>query len=245
MDLKNRTAIVTGAARGLGKSIAVLLNAHGAKVALWDLQPIDFDDDIKREGEEYKSWIVDVTDECTVRTATNEVAEEWGGIDILVNNAGIIKHKPIDEMTLDDFVSVIGVNLTGTFLVCKYVVPHMKKRGKGKIVNMASLSGRTGRPGVGVNYAASKAGIIGLTQTLAKEQGPNNIYVNSVCPGPVLTKLTKQVSSEVFADWNIGRALNKDGKPEDVAEAVLFLASDRSDWITGATLDINGGILIR
>jgi 3-oxoacyl-[acyl-carrier protein] reductase len=121
----------------------------------------------------------------------------------------------------------------------------MKKRGKGKIVNIASLSGRTGRPGVGVNYAASKAGVIGLTQTLAREQGPNRIYVNSLCPGPILTELTKQVPSEVFATWNIGRAVEKDGKPEDVAEAVLFLASDRSDWITGATLDINGGILIR
>ena len=140
-----------------------------------------------------------MTDEENVRTATNQVAEEWGGIDILVNSAGILKHMRIEEMTLDDFESVIRVNLTGTFLTCKYAVPYMKKRGKGKIVNIASLSGRTGRPGVGVNYAASKAGVIGLTQTLAREQGPSRIYVNSVCPGPILTELTHQIPPEVFA----------------------------------------------
>ena len=175
----------------------------------------------------------------------DEVAEHWGGIDILVNNAGIAKHKPIGDMTTDDFESVIRVHLTGTFLGCKYAIPHMKRRGKGKIVNMASLSGRTGRPGVGVNYGAAKAGVIGLTQTLATEQGPQSINVNSVCPGPILTTLTKTVSAEVFANWNKGRAIDRDGQPEDVAEAVLFLASGRSDWITGVSFDINGGILIR
>ena len=245
MELKDRVAIVTGAARGLGKCIAELLAKHGAKLALWDIQTIDLKKGFDADPRQLKAWLVDVTDEESVRTAANRVAEEWGGIDILVNSAGILKHLRIEEMTLKDFESVIRVNLTGTFLTCKYVVPHMKKRGKGKIVNIASLSGRTGRPGVGVNYAASKGGVISLTQTLAREQGPSRIYVNSVCPGPVLTELTKQVPSEVFANWNVGRAVEKDGKPEDVAEAVLFLASDRSDWITGVTLDINGGILIR
>ncbi len=118
----------------------------------------------------------------------------------------------------------------------------MKKRGKGKIVNIASLGGRTGRPGVGVNYAASKAGVIGMTQTLARELGPAGIYANAIAPGPILTDLTKQVPPETFAKWNAGRAVTKDGLPEDVADAVIFLASDRSDWITGVTLDINGGI---
>ncbi|MBM4322185.1 MAG: SDR family oxidoreductase [Deltaproteobacteria bacterium] len=245
MEHKDRVAIVTGAARGLGKCISELLAKHGAKVALWDIQTIDLKGGFNAGTGQFKAWLVDMTDEEKVRVATHQVAEEWGGIDILVNNAGILKHLRIEEMTLRDFESVIRVNLTGTFLACKYVVPYMKKRGKGKIVNIASLSGRTGRPGVGVNYAASKAGVIGLTQTLAREQGPNGIYVNCVCPGPILTELTKQVPSEVFATWNIGRAVEKDGKPEDVAEAVFFLASDRSDWITGATLDINGGILIR
>jgi 3-oxoacyl-[acyl-carrier protein] reductase len=163
---------------------------------------------------------------------------------VLVNVAGILKHMPIDQMSLEVFESVVRVNLTGTFLCCRAVVPAMKKQGRGKIVNIASLGGRTGRPGVGVNYAASKAGVIGLTQTLARELGPSGIYANAIAPGPILTELTKQVSPEVFAKWNVGRAVSKDGLPQDVAEAALFLASGRSDWITGVTLDVNGGILI-
>jgi 3-oxoacyl-[acyl-carrier protein] reductase len=148
-------------------------------------------------------------------------------------------------MRLEDFESVVRVNLTGTFLVCRAVIPHMKEQGRGKIVNIASLGGRTGRPGVGVNYAASKAGVIGLTQTLAREAGPAGVYANAIAPGPILTDLTRQEGPEVFATWNAGRAVGKNGSPEDVAEAALFLASRRSDWITGVTLDINGGILIR
>ncbi len=128
--------------------------------------------------------------------------------------------------------------------MCKAIVPVMKNQGRGKIVNISSLGGRTGRPGVAVDYAASKAGIIGLTQTLAREAGPSGVYVNAIAPGPILTELTKSAPKEVFATWNMGRAINKDGQPEDVANAVLFLASEKSDWITGITLDVNGGIFI-
>jgi len=186
-----------------------------------------------------------VTAEGEVQAAVDKAVEHFGRIDVLVNCAGIIKHLPIERMSLEDFESVLRVNLTGIFLCCRAVVPVMKKQGKGKIVNMASIGGRTGRPGAGVNYAAPKAGVIGLTQTLAREAGPAGIYVNAIAPGPILTELTKQVGPEVFAKWNAGRAVTKDGLPEDVAAAALFLASDQSDWITGATLDINGGILIR
>ena len=245
MEFNDRIAIVTGAARGLGKCIAQTFAQWGAKVALWDILPIDLNDGFESGAGELKTWLVDMTNEENVRTAMDEVAQAWGGIDILINNAGVAKHKRITDMTLDDFESVTRIHLTGTFLGCKYVIPYMKKRGKGKIVNMASLSGRTGRRGVGVNYGAAKAGLIGLTQTLATEQGGNNICVNCVCPGPILTALTKQVSAEVFADWNSGRVINRNGMPEDVAGAVMFLASDKSDWITGVSLDINGGILIR
>jgi 3-oxoacyl-[acyl-carrier protein] reductase len=143
-----------------------------------------------------------------------------------------------------EFERIIKVNLTGAFILCKTIIPIMKKQGRGKIVNMASLAARTGRPGVAVDYAASKAGLVAMTQTLAREVGPSGIYVNAIAPGPILTELTKQVSAEVFATWNVGRAVNKDGLPEDVANAALFLASDMSDWITGVTLDVNGGILI-
>lgn len=246
MELKDRVCIVTGAARGIGLGVAQRLLAEGARVALWDVAK-DLEDiaaSLDPGKTAAKAWHVDVSDENRVREAAAQVQSLFGGIDVLVNCAGILIHKPIEVMTLQDFEAVIRVNLTGTFLACKYVVPYMKTRGKGKIVNISSLGGRTGRPGVGVNYAASKAGVVGMTQTLAKELGPAGIYANAIAPGPIMTELTKQVGPEVFAKWNVGRALNKDGLPEDVADAVVFLASDRSDWITGITLDINAGIFI-
>jgi 3-oxoacyl-[acyl-carrier protein] reductase len=137
------------------------------------------------------------------------------------------------------------INVTGLFLCCKSVVSIMKRQGRGKIVNISSLGGRTGRPGVGVNYAASKGAVISITQTLAREVGPAGIYVNAIAPGSILTEQTGQYPAEVFAKWVAGRAIPKEGVPEDVGNAVVFLASKRSDWITGVTLDLNGGILIR
>jgi 3-oxoacyl-[acyl-carrier protein] reductase len=186
----------------------------------------------------------DVADETQVKEAVNQIVEIFHRIDILVNNAGILHHVPIEEKTVDDFERIVKVNLTGAFIMCKAIVPVMKKQGGGKIVNISTLGARTGRPGVALDYAASKAGLIGLTQTLAKEAGPDGIYVNAIAPGPILTELTKQVPKEVFAKWNVGRAVNKDGLPEDVANAVIFLASEMADWITGVTLDVNGGIFI-
>ena len=246
--MKDKVCLITGAARGLGEAIARRFLDAGARLMLCDLNgeaAQKLASSLDPSGRRALAQRVDVTAEGEVQAVVDKAVEHFGRIDVLVNCAGIIKHVPIDQMSLEDFESVLRVNLTGTFLVCRAVVPVMKKQGKGKIVNMASLGGRTGRPGVGVNYAASKAGVIGLTQTLAREAGPAGIYVNAIAPGPILTELTRQVGSEVFAKWNAGRAVNKDGLPEDVAAAALFLASDQSDWITGATLDVNGGILIR
>ncbi len=246
--MNDKVCLITGAARGIGEAIARHFFNAGARLVLWDLNDEAVEklasglDPSRRRAIGLR---VDVTSEADVQAAVDKAVAHFGAIDVLVNCAGIIKHSPIEKMSLEAFESVLRVNLTGTFLVCRAVVPVMKKQGKGKIVNMASLGGRTGRPGVGVNYAASKAGVIALTQTLAREAGPAGIYVNAVAPGPILTELTKQVGPEVFEKWNVGRAVNKDGLPEDVAQAVLFLASDQSDWITGVTLDINGGILIR
>ena len=247
-DLEGKTAVVTGGGRGIGKAVVERFVAEGARVAVWDL-----DGNLAREaaqaadptGTKTLAVRVDVTEEAAVSAAAEATVSAFGGIDVLVNSAGVLRHKPIEEMSLEDFEWVVRVNLTGTFLCCRAAVPHMKRRGGGKIVNVASLGGRTGRPGVGVNYAASKAGVIGLTQLLARELGPSRIYVNAIAPGPILTELTKQVPPEVFATWNAGRAVPRDGLPEDVAELALFLASPRSDWITGTTTDINGGILIR
>ncbi len=246
--MKDKVCLITGAARGLGEAIARRFLEAGCRLALWDLNgeaARKLAGNLDPSGRRVLAQRVDVTAEAEVQAAVDKAVEHFGRIDVLVNCAGIIKHLPIDKMSLEDFESVLRVNLTGTFLCCRAVVPLMKKQGGGKIVNIASLGGRTGRPGVGVNYAASKAGVVGLTQTLAREAGPAGLYVNAIAPGPILTELTRQVGPEVFAKWNAGRAVNKDGLPEDVAAAALFLASDQSDWITGATLDVNGGILIR
>jgi 3-oxoacyl-[acyl-carrier protein] reductase len=248
MELKDRLAIVTGAGRGIGKAIAQKFFEEGALVVHWDID-LDSAKDVAEaldpSGKKAIAMKADITNEVDIENALSEVLRKFSRIDILVNNAGISLHKPIEEMTLEAFEAVIKVNLTGTFLCCRAVTPTMKAQGMGKIINIASLGGRTGRPGVGVNYAASKAGVIGLTQTLARELGPSGIYVNAIAPGPILTEQTRKYSAEVFASWNVGRAVNRDGLPGDVADAAVFLASDRSDWVTGVTLDINGGILIR
>jgi NAD(P)-dependent dehydrogenase (short-subunit alcohol dehydrogenase family) len=246
--LKDKVCLITGAARGLGEAVARRFLDAGARLMLCDLNGEAAEKlagSLDSSRRRVLAQRVDVTAEREVQTAVDKAVEHFERIDVLVNCAGIIKHGPIEQMSLEAFESVLRVNLTGIFLFCRAVVPVMKKQGKGKIVNLASIGGRTGRPGVGVNYAASKAGVIGLTQTLAREAGPAGIYVNAIAPGPILTELTRQVGPEVFAKWNAGRAVNKDGLPQDVAAAALFLASDQSDWITGATLDINGGILIR
>ncbi len=248
MSVKGKVAVITGAGKGLGKGVAEKFYQEGALLALWD---IDLElvkgvaEELDSSGSRVLPLDVDVTDELMVKDAIEKTIGRYSTIDILINNAGISRHKPIDEMPLEDFEDVIRVNLNGTFICCKAVTPVMKKQQRGKIVNIASLAGRTGRPGVGVNYAAAKAGIIGLTQTAAKELGKFGIYANAISPGPILTEQTRQYPKEVFASWNVGRAVEKDGLPEDVADAVLFLSSEASDWITGVTLDVNGGIYIK
>jgi 3-oxoacyl-[acyl-carrier protein] reductase len=239
---------VTGAGRGLGEAIAARFAAEGARVALWDLNHDAAGRVAARldgAGSRTIAARVDVTDEAAVGRAVSETLERFGRLDVLVNNAGISRHQPIQDMTVEMFDAVMRVNVTGTFICCRAVVPVMIRQRRGKIVNISSLAARTGRPGVAVNYAAAKAAVIGLTQTLARELGPAGIYVNALAPGPILTDQTRQYAPEVFATWNAGRAVQRDGTPADVADAAVYLASGRSDWVTGITLDVNGGILIR
>ena len=248
MELKDLVCVVTGSGKGLGKAIALKFFEEGAWVAIWDVDlPLAerVAASLDSSGRKAMAVKVDITNETEVARAVSEVMGRFNRIDILVNNAGISRHKPIEEMTLEIFESVMKVNLTGTFLCSRAVTPIMKKQGRGKMVNIASLGGRTGRPGVGVNYAASKAGVIGLTQTLARELGPAGIYANAIAPGSILTEQTAQYPREVFETWIAGRAIQKTGMPEDVANVAVFLASSRSDWVTGVTIDVNAGILIR
>jgi 3-oxoacyl-[acyl-carrier protein] reductase len=246
-ELKDLVVVVTGSGKGLGKGIAQSCYAEGAKVVTWDRSGAAkaVADTLDPSGKRTLYVQADAVKEEQVVRAFDEVVKKFGRADVLVNNAGISRHKPIEEMTLELFEEVMRINVTGLFLCCKAVVPIMKKQGRGKIVNISSLGGRTGRPGVGVNYAASKGAVISMTQLLARELGPSGIYVNNIAPGSVLTEQTRQYPPEVFAKWNVGRAIQHDGLPEDVGDAVIFLGSKRSDWITGVTLDLNGGILIR
>jgi len=248
MLLKDCVAIITGAGKGLGKTIAEEFYKEGALLALFDIQ-YDLVENLAKKLDSSEERVMaikaDVTDEMMIKDGMSKVFNKFGKIDILINNAGISLHKPTKEMSVEDFNKVININLNGPFICSKSVILYMEKQKRGKIVNIASLGGRTGRPGVGVNYAASKAGVIGLTQTLARELGPSGIYVNSICPGPILTEQTKQYPADVFASWNVGRAVKKDGLPQDVADAAVFLSSNKSDWITGVTLDVNGGILMK
>jgi len=245
--MEGLAAIVTGSGKGLGKAIAEAFFREGARVALWDVDLASVKqmrDRLDPSGKQAIAVQVDITIEAEVDRAVSETVKRFGRLDVLVNNAGISRHRSIEEMTVDMFESVMKVNVTGTFICCRAAVPAMKQQKRGKIVNISSLGGRTGRPGVAVNYAASKAAIIGLTQTLARELGPSGIRVNAIAPGPILTEQTTQYVPEPFASWNVGRAILKDGLPEDVAGAAVYLASSRSDWVTGVTLDVNGGILM-
>ncbi|MGQ9645825.1 MAG: SDR family NAD(P)-dependent oxidoreductase [Thermodesulfobacteriota bacterium] len=247
MELKDLVGVITGSGKGLGKGMAEKFFQEGARVVTWDRSGLakGVAEALDPSGERTLYVRADVRDEKQVESAISEIVKKFGRLDILVNNAGISRHKPIEEMTLELWNEVIDTNLTGVFLCSKAVIPIMRKQGRGKIVNIASLGGRTGRPGVGINYAASKAGLIGITMLLAKELGPSGIYVNAIAPGAILTEQTAQYPREVFETWIAGRAIQKTGMPEDVANVAVFLASSRSDWVTGVTIDVNAGILIR
>ena len=243
-DLDGQVAIVTGAARGLGREISQTLAAAGARLACVDVNQETLSetiDGIHAAGGCAWPIACDVTDSGRVGAAVAEVVEKWGAPHILVNNAGITRDTVIVRMKDEQWDAVIGVNLRGTFLFSRAVSRPMMKGRRGRIINIASVSGLMGNPGQ-ANYSASKAGVIGLTRTLARELAARNITVNAVAPGFIATEMTAALGDDILQQLQKQIPLGRLGQPKDVAEAVLFLASGAGDYITGHVLTLDGGL---
>ena len=247
MKFKDRVAIVTGGARGIGRAIATSFLKEGAKVAIIDSDKERLETVKKQMGKENKEVTVipcDITKSSEVNGMVDKVRKRFGRIDILVNNAGIIRRGTIESVTEEDWDRVIEVNLKGTFNCCKAVAGIMKQQGYGKIINVSSIAGKMGDITSAPGYGPSKAGVDALTKTLARQLAQYGINVNGVAPHAIETEMNAQWSEdrrkEIIASIPLGRL----GKPEDVANAVLFLASDEASFITGEILDVNGGALM-
>ena len=247
MKLKDRVAIVTGGARGIGKAIALAFVGEGAKVALVDVDKEKLEI-LKNEIEKKKGKVItisrDITKSSEVTVMVDQVRKTFGRVDILVNNAGIIRRGTIETVTEEDWDRVIEVNLKGTFNCCKAVVETMKSQRYGKIVNISSIAGKLGDITSAPGYGTSKAGIDALTKTLARQLAPYGVNVNAVSPHAIETEMSAQWSEERRKEIIASIPLGRLGKPDDVAEAVLFLASDSASFITGEILDVNGGALM-
>lgn len=248
MRLEGEVAWVTGAARGLGWAIAQGLAREGATLALNDLRPLEEAEvRIRKMGGTVLTMKGDVSNAREVRQMAEKILKEFGRIDILVNNAGGGLDVPFSilDMEEQDWDRVVDLNLKGVFLCCKAVIPPMRKQGKGKIVNISSLAGRSSATTVGPAYTGAKAGVLGLTRHLAKTEGPYGIRVNAVSPGSILTERLAERFQSYPKDEQEKRLattpLRRFGKPEEVAAAVVFLVSDEASFITGANLDVNGG----
>lgn len=246
MRLNNRVAIVTGGARGIGKKICEAFLKEGASVYIFDVNPeegtrtIDEFHSANKSGRVFFSE-VDITDEKSVEQAIGKIIEAESKVDILVNNAGITRDNLILRMSLEDWKKVIDINLTGAFICSRHVVRFMIKNRSGKIINISSIVGVHGNAGQS-NYSSSKAGIIGLTKTLAKELASRNILVNAIAPGYIETEMTKKLSDSIKQKLIDQIPTGRLGSVDDVAKTALFLASDDSNYITGTVVNLDGGM---
>lgn len=246
MLLSGKAALVTGAAQGIGRAVAAALAREGAAVALVDVDA----EGVKRAAQELSEsgattiyGTVDVSDYAQVEGAVKKALDSLGGLHILVNNAGITRDALLARMSEADWDAVIAVNLKGTFNGIKAVARPMMKARWGRIINIASIIGQIGNAGQ-ANYAASKAGVIALTKTAARELAPRGITVNAVAPGFITTRMTEALADDVKQRMLAGIPLGRFGRPEDVAEAVVFLASEMAAYITGQVLRVDGGMVM-
>lgn len=240
IDLTGQTAVVTGAAGGIGKATCEALARHGADVVATDVDEGRLDsvvEAVESNGRTCETVACDVSDPDEVAALRDVALEFADSVEVVANVAGVVHRNDFSEMTLEQWNRVVGINLTGTFLVTQAFYDHMVERGHGKVVCVSSVSGRVGGVISDAGYASSKAGIHGLVRWLGKNAAGDGVYVNAVAPGPIVTPMTED------EDYRPDMVpLNRLGQPEDVAEGVLYLASDMSNYVTGTVLDVNGGM---
>ena len=247
MELEKKVAIITGAAGGIGTAITELFAKEGAVLVPVDLNEQrlqELAEKLKKEKVEVEYFAIDVSSEQQAKRVVNSTLEKFGKIDILVNGAAICKMIPILDIEADDWDRIMAVNLRSVFLFSKEVFRHMKERKYGKIISLASAAGKIGGLAAGAHYSASKAGVMCFTKSLALQAGTFKINVNCVCPGPTKTEMTDAWGEETNKDFAAKIPFKEYGQPEDIAQAILFLASDRSRYITGEILDVNGGLVM-
>ena len=244
--LDNKTAIITGATRGIGRGIAVEFAKQGANVAFTYSSSVDAANALETElneiGIKAKGYQSNAAEFDTAQELAKEILKEFGTIDILVNNAGITKDNLLMRISEDDFDKVIDVNLKSVFNMTKAVIRPMMKQRSGSIINMSSVVGLKGNAGQS-NYAASKSGILGFSKSVALELGSRNIRSNAIAPGFIETEMTAKLNEDLVQGWRDSIPLRRVGTPEDVANACLFLASDLSVYVTGQVLNVDGGML--
>ena len=245
MDFTNKTAVVTGGSRGIGLAIATKLAQGGANIAILyvgdESEGIKAKEELLQYGTKVEQYFCDVSDFEASQKVVEQVIEEFGGIDFLINNAGITRDKLILNMDEKDFDAVIGVNLKGTFNMIKHTYKHFMKKRFGRIVSTSSIVGLNGNAGQ-ANYSASKAGIIGLTKSVAKELAGRGVTANAVAPGYIGTDMTNVLSDKVKDAMKAQIPVKRIGTPEDVANVVAFLCSDEASYVTGEVIRVDGGL---
>jgi 3-oxoacyl-[acyl-carrier protein] reductase len=244
-SLEGKTCLVTGGGRGIGRSIALGLAEAGADVAVTYSRSADAANEVKKEiealGRKAKSIQADAVDTERAAEVINEIVKDWSKLDVLVNNAGITKDTLIMRMSEEQWDAVITTNLKSVFNYSKAVIRPMMRQRSGSIINISSIIGITGNAGQ-TNYGASKAGIIGFSKSLAKEIGSRNIRVNVIAPGYIMTDMTENLDDKLIEMIKTSTPLGRGGNPQEVADSVVFLASDASSYITGSVIQVDGGM---
>jgi len=248
LNIQDKVSIVTGGSSGIGKATALALAEEGSKVVIADVNFEQINkviEEIRALEQEAVAMKVDVTNKAEVQDMVNQVMEKYKKVDILVNCAGILRFSPIEELSEKDWNDILDVNLTGTFFCSQAVIKTMKKQKSGKIVNISSCAAKVGGVRAAASYSVSKAGVSNLTICLAKELAPYKVNVNAIAPSMIDTPMTNQPGYGKEAKANFVKTIPLGlGKPEDIANAILFLVSDKSCYITGEILDVNGGFIM-